>query len=200
MPSLQAWARRQAAHEVSIVHSKAKLESGDLLFLISCGEIVGADVRDRFRHTLVVHASALPEGRGWSPHVWQVVEGAKRIPVTLLSAGDSVDTGDIWTVGHFDLEGHELFDEINGRLFDVTAQLLDFAVAHADAPDAAPQPHTKGRVYRKRSPEDSRVDPNKTIAEQFDLLRVADPERFPNFFDHRGHRYLISVRKAKESK
>jgi methionyl-tRNA formyltransferase len=28
------------------------------------------------------------------------------------------------------------------------------------------------------------------------LLRVADPQRFPAFFDLRGHRYLVRIEKA----
>jgi len=50
---------------------------------------------------------------------------------------------------------------------------------------------------RKRTPEDSRLDLNKTIAEQFDLLRVVDSKRFPDFFDYRGKRYLIKIEKRK---
>jgi methionyl-tRNA formyltransferase len=50
--------------------------------------------------------------------------------------------------------------------------------------------------YRKRIPEDSRIDPCGSIAGQFDLLRVADPERYPAFFDFRGHRYEIRLIKS----
>jgi methionyl-tRNA formyltransferase len=36
----------------------------------------------------------------------------------------------------------------------------------------------------------------KTIAEQFDLLRVVDNLRYPAFFDHRGKRYRLTIKKA----
>ena len=35
---------------------------GDILFLISCLEIIKADLRSRFKHTLVIHESDLPHG------------------------------------------------------------------------------------------------------------------------------------------
>jgi spore coat polysaccharide biosynthesis predicted glycosyltransferase SpsG len=35
-----------------------------------------------------------------------------------------------------------------------------------------------------------------SIAEQFDLLRVVDPEHYPAFFDYRGKRYIIKMEKA----
>jgi methionyl-tRNA formyltransferase len=31
------------------------------------------------------------------------------------------------------------------------------------------------------------------LGEAFDLLRVADPERYPAFFEHRGRTYRIRI-------
>ena len=50
-----------------------------------------------------------------------------------------------------------------------------------------------GTYMTKRIPADSQLDPCKSIAEQFDLLRVADSQRFPAFFDYRGKRYLVKI-------
>jgi methionyl-tRNA formyltransferase len=50
--------------------------------------------------------------------------------------------------------------------------------------------------YPRRRPDDSRLDPNKTLAEQFNLLRVVDNERYPAFFEHHGQRYLVKVEKS----
>ena len=71
------------------------LVGGDILFLISCNEPISKDVRALFRATLVIHASDLPLGRGWSPHIWQVLEKKRFIKVTLLEAADLVDSGSI---------------------------------------------------------------------------------------------------------
>jgi methionyl-tRNA formyltransferase len=54
----------------------------------------------------------------------------------------------------------------------------------------------KATYYRKRTPADSALDPKKSLASQFESLRVADPERYPAFFDFRGHRYTINIRKS----
>ncbi len=195
--SLVSWRDRNAAmHRVDIARSTGELQGGDILFLISCSEIVGPEVRNRYSHSLVVHASALPEGRGWSPHIWQVLSGADSIPVTLLQADDPVDSGAIWQQEVIELSGHELYDEINARLFDVTLRLMDFAVENADRVVPTPQPDGAASYYRKRTPLDSRLDPDKTIAQQFELLRVADPDRYPCYFEYRGHRYTLQIRKA----
>jgi methionyl-tRNA formyltransferase len=186
-----------AAHDVEVHRDWCTLDgSGDLLFLVSCHQIIGAPVRQRFRHTLVVHASALPYGRGMSPHVWQIVQGAGRITVTLLDAVDELDQGDIRHQVELHFDGTELHDEIHARLFDAECELMSWAVQHIDHSTPRRQEARGATYFRKRTPEDSRIDPARPLAEAFDLLRIADPERYPAFFEHRGRRYRLRIERA----
>ena len=41
----------------------------------------------------ILNASELPLGRGWSPHIWSIIEGATELTVSLISAEDSVALG-----------------------------------------------------------------------------------------------------------
>src|SRR3974390_1518134 len=94
---LREWGTsRRNAHEIEIAQQSSKLSGGDLLFLISCHEIIKAPTLDRYRKALVIHASDLPHGRGWSPHIWAVLEGRPELTVTLLEVREPVDTGPIW--------------------------------------------------------------------------------------------------------
>jgi len=52
--------------------------------------------------------------------------------------------------------------------------------------------------YQRRTISDSQIDPHKTIADQFELLRVVDNERYPAFFRYRDSRYTIKIYKDKE--
>jgi|SRR6185312_3505082 len=193
------WLERWAAcnndrHAIEIVRSKHEASGGDLLFLISCSEIINARDRANYQKTLVVHASDLPNGRGWSPHIWQIVEGAREITLTLLEAEGKVDSGPIWKKLRVTIQATWLYDEINKALFDVELELMDYAVASFNSimpieQDAGVEP----TYYPKRTPENSRVDPNRSIAEQFDQIRVCDPARFPAFFELRGHKYRLIV-------
>ncbi|WP_247779938.1 formyltransferase family protein [Bradyrhizobium sp. 170] len=185
-----------ANHSVELVRQKGELTGGDVLFLISCHEIISPGDRQKYGATLVIHASDLPEGRGWSPHIWQILEGKNRIVVSLIEAQDPVDTGAIWAQRHLVLEGHELCEEINEALFAIELELMDHALKVIGSGQATAQDDRPPSYYRRRTPEDSRLDPARSIVEQFDLLRVADPQRFPAFFDLRGHRYFVRIEKA----
>jgi methionyl-tRNA formyltransferase len=188
--------QKRGEHKVILTTSLDKLAGGDLLFLISCSQIVRPELRRRYRHALVVHASDLPQGRGWSPLVWQVLEGRAEIAVTLLEADDPVDSGKIWFKHWLRFEGHELFDEINQALFKAELELMEFAIAHCDVIQAQVQDCDKASWYPRRHPEDSRLDPLQPLVTQFDLLRVADPARYPAYFELRGCRYEITIQKA----
>ena len=194
-PWLVAWVQRESSRaHTEIRRNAADLIGGDFLFLVSCHEIIRKPVRDRYRHTLVLHASALPKGRGMSPHIWQILEGASAITLTLLKAEDGLDSGDIWHQTKIAFDGTELHDDINRKLFEAEVALMSWALDNCDAATARPQ-HGEGSLYRKRSPADSRIDPARPLADSFDLLRVADPDRYPAFFEHRGQKYRIRIDK-----
>ena len=77
-------------------HNADILPGGTLCFYLSYGRIVNRELRAKYRYNLVVHASNLPKGRGWSPASWMILEGKKRIPVTLLEASDDVDSAEVY--------------------------------------------------------------------------------------------------------
>jgi methionyl-tRNA formyltransferase len=195
-PQLRFWAQsRSQEDEIELHDCLTNLTGGDILFLVSCHELIGADLRKRFRKTLVLHASDLPRGRGWSPHIWAILDGQDKIVVSLIEAVDSVDAGPVWAKTSFELGGHELYDEINTKLFQAELDLMDYAIKNFTTIKAASQPDAGVTYYPRRTPNDSRIDIQRSIGDQFALLRVADPKRYPAFFEKDGHVYEVTLRK-----
>ena len=52
--------------------------------------------------------------------------------------------------------------------------------------------------YGRRSIKDSELSVNKTISEQFNLLRVVDNESYPAWFEIMGCKYRIKIDKINE--
>lgn len=158
--------------------------------------LVKPEILARNRHNLVVHESNLPQGKGWSPMTWQVLEGEKEIPVTLFEAEETVDSGPIYLQDTIFLEGHELVDELRAKQVEVTISLCrDFVRRYPEILDQARPQSGDESFYGRRRPEDSRLDPYGSIADQFNLLRVVDNNRYPAFFEWKGERYLLKVEK-----
>lgn len=197
---LLTWAKANSdKYNINLLASISEIkETGDILFLISCSEIVRQATRDLFKYTLVLHASDLPKGRGWSPHIWNVLNGSNHLTLTLLNAEDSVDTGDIWRKVVIPLSGCELFDEINHKLFNAELKLMSWACENIDSVKPCKQTEFESTYLRKRTPEDSEINIDASIRSQFNLLRVCDPNRFPAYFYINGCKYNIRLEKVNE--
>ena len=201
-PYLDRWVQaRSGKYQVTLVRHRAELLGGDILFLVSCSEIIPEILRRHYRSTLLLHASDLPVGRGWSPHIWELVSGAEKVTVSLLEAEDPLDSGRIWRKIEVPIPRNALWDEINDVLFRTEIELMDYAVSRIEY--IQPLAQSKDIVpsyYRKRTPVDSKVDPYQSIADQFDVIRVSDPERYPAYFELRGSRYKLIVEKMDDKK
>jgi methionyl-tRNA formyltransferase len=194
---LKEWASLQnGTHRVELVQNKSNLSGGDLLFLVSCSEILTCEEREAYRFALVLHASDLPTGRGWSPHIWEIINGRTEITLTLLEATDQIDSGPIWKKVKIQVPKDALWNEINILLFEEEMRLINFAASEIDSIRPTPQNESITPVtYKRRCPEDSEINPAESIASQFDLIRVCDPDRFPAFFRLRGSKYKLTLEK-----
>lgn len=181
--------------KASFIRKYQDVPEGEIAFFLSCMRITPPEILERNQWNLVVHASALPKGRGFSPIVWQVLEGASVIPVTMITMSAEVDAGNIVMQEEIQLEGHELNDEMRDMLGRcILAMCLEF-VQQSSAPQTLAQ-QGESSWYDRRYPEDSRLDPKQSILSQFNLLRVVDNENYPAFFDHLGQRYVLRIEKS----
>ena len=124
---------------------------------------------------------------------WQILEGSTTIPICLFNTNEEVDAGSVIYRDCIRLGGNETYEEWRRLQGEKTLEMCRRFLDEPVPPEGTEQ---RGRPtsYERRSPSDSRLDPNRTIAEQFDLLRVADPDRYPAHFHHRGRRFTLLLR------
>lgn len=201
VPKLTNWADAHSEEFcVRIIHERDHLRAGNILFLVSCSEIVSLRERSKYKHSLVLHASDLPLGRGWSPHIWSILEGSQEIVVSLINAEDKVDTGDIWAKKTVFIPEHALYDEINDVLFGAEIDLINTGIRMIQTGGLPiPQIDLEPTYWPRRNPTDSQLDPNQSLKSQFDLIRVSDPKRYPAYFKLHGHNYEVTIRKRSSS-
>lgn len=193
---LKQWCKEQP-HDIELLYSASQLNHGDILFLVSCSELITESQRKGYEHTLVLHASDLPKGRGWSPYIWELLDGAETITVSLLEASEPVDSGRIWAKESFNVGKDWLWDEINESLFEAELKLMNFALQNMKTIEPEIQNESVSvSYYPKRTSKDSELDIDKSLKEQFDLIRVCDPERYPATFRIHGHTYKMIVEKT----
>ena len=173
---------------------KEIFESYDVVFILSYHRIIEKKYLDKNKHNIVIHASALPKGKGWAPLFWQILEDKNIIPFTMFEASSGVDDGDIYMQKDLKLSGYELNDELRKKQ---ALHTIDMCLEFLNNYEKYKIPNKQNgseTFYEKRGAEDSKLDINKSIKEQFNLLRIVDNENYPAFFEIDGNRYILKMK------
>jgi methionyl-tRNA formyltransferase len=188
-------------HTVQLLHNIRDIDTGDIAFFLSLGQLVRPEKLRLHKNNIVVHASALPQGKGWSPLTWQILEGKNDIPLTLFEAVEAVDSGLIYLTDVVHYDGTELIDELRSVIADAIIRLCyKFVKCYPAILDEAYPQEGEATFYTRRTNEDSRLNPNITLREQFNLLRIVDNGRYPAFFELNGCRYTLTIHKSTQEK
>jgi len=180
--------------DVSYIELHENVTAGDVLILLSCEQIYKR--LDLNKYNLVVHESALPKGRGWSPLTWQIVEGASQITVTLFEASIKVDNGPIYEQEVIEFSGSELVDELRQIQAEATIRLVHRFINKF--PNVIRKTQTgESTFYKRRTKEESKLSTDKTLVELFNILRISDNKRYPAWFEINGKKFELHIFEVK---
>ncbi len=178
--------------EDNLTYDVQETSKFDVCFLLGYTKILQSKELSIDTKYYVIHESDLPKGKGFSPISWQILEEKNEISVCLIEVDEKVDSGNIILKDIFKLDGYELFEEIRQKQAEITFKLISkFMDLY---PNLRPvEQKGKSTFYKKRNPADSELDINKTLIQQFNLLRICDNERWPAFFIIDGKKYILKI-------
>jgi UDP-2,4-diacetamido-2,4,6-trideoxy-beta-L-altropyranose hydrolase len=182
---------------VSLVHNQNDLSIGDYCFLLGCSQFVKSSVKKKFKKILVVHESDLPKGRGWSPLTWEILNNNDKFVVSLIEINDCIDAGNIFIKKSFTLKGNELnyqWKKIQAKYSFMV--IRDFLLLKNKNVFIRQQGNVS--YYKQRKPEDSELNINLPIIDQFNLLRVVDNESYPAFFKFKNSKFVLKIKNDDE--
>ena len=168
-------------------------ESYDVVFILSYHKIIGNSFLSKNKHNIVIHASDLPLGKGWAPLFWQVLEGKSKITFSMFEATEGVDDGPIYMQKELILNGLELNNELRVKQAEIQIKMCKAFVDNYSIFNQPRRQVGNETFYSKRDASDSELDINKTIREQFNLLRIVDNEEYPAFFCIDGKKFIIKI-------
>lgn len=181
-------------NSVTHIYSTSDIIEGDIMLILSCEKILKSEHLKLHKSNVVVHPSKVPLGKGWSPLAWQILEGSNNIPVSLFEAVEAVDAGDVYMVDYINLKGHELNDEIKHQQGLITMKMVKKYIDEFESMKGIPQSGEE-TFYPRRRQKENELGIDKTISEQFNLLRVVDNERYPAHFYINGRKYIVKIYK-----
>jgi len=169
-----------------------EFENGWVAFFLSCEKIVPERYLKKHQHNIVCHPSDLPNGRGFSPLAWQILEGKSDIPITLFEATHELDAGPYYFKDVIKLQGHELNDHIKKLQGEKTVEMCLRFIDEYDKLKLIKQQGAPS-YYARRTKASVKLDIYKSIAEQWALLRTADNDRFPAYFEWGGKKIILKM-------
>jgi methionyl-tRNA formyltransferase len=141
----------------------------------------------------------LPKFKGFAPVQWQILKNKNNITNSLVILGNNekVDSGKIVLQNKILLKGHELYNEIRDEQFNCTYKLIKkFLCIYPDF--KIRKQKGKSTFLRKRKLEDSKININKNIKSQFNLLRISNNNDWPAFFLYKKNKYILKIFKSNE--
>jgi len=172
----------------------------DTVFILSYHQIIPIKNLQKNRHNIVIHASDLPQGKGWAPMFWQILEEKNEIIFSMFEASDGVDNGNIYMKKTLYLSSYELNNELRKKQAEMIIDMcLEFVNNYDKYKTPTPQSGIES-FYPKRTSKDSELDIDKTINEQFNLFRIVDNNDYPAFFYKDGKKYILKIEESDENK
>ena len=182
-------------HQVLYVFDQSEIKNGDVCFFLSCTRVVKEEFLKMNKYNIVVHASDLPKGKGFSPLQWQILEGKDEICLTLFEAVNEIDAGPFYIKDKLLLKGNELYLELRMKLGIKIIDMCTFFINNISKLKPIKQSGNSS-YYRRRNSSDDELNINKSIKEQFNHFRIADNQNYPLWFEYKKNKYIIKIDKV----
>lgn len=185
---------KKKKYSFQIFYDYKKIKKFDIVILLGFTKIINSKLLKKNKLNITIHESNLPRNRGFSPIQYQILENKNIIDICLIELKNKVDSGDVLKKSKIYFKGNELYDEIRLIQSKKTFQLI-FKFLN-DFPNFNRKKQIgKSNFLTRRNSKDSELDINKTIKENFNLLRINNNKEWPSFFKLRGTTYIIKIYK-----
>jgi methionyl-tRNA formyltransferase/UDP-4-amino-4-deoxy-L-arabinose formyltransferase/UDP-glucuronic acid dehydrogenase (UDP-4-keto-hexauronic acid decarboxylating) len=179
------------------VELAAALRSASCNTLLSAGYpfLLDAEQLGIAANNINVHPTLLPRFRGAATG-WHVLAfGEKECGATVHRIDLGTDTGPILAQIRVPLTPFDTLGSQSRKINAVEPEAVRRAIVRLCAGDPGDrQPEEAAIVFNeRRTAEDSRIDPNRSINELYNFIRACDPDRFPAFFEVEGQRVGIKL-------
>ena len=169
-----------------------KIKNQDIVFFINLQKILPKKFLKQNSLNLVVHSSKLPKGKGFAPLFNQILEGKKICFISLIEAVEKVDAGDIILQNKFEVDSSFLYSEIKSKekeqFFKIIKEFLSIYPNFKRKKQIGKDSFNKRRGYFS-----NKININKTIKSQFNLMRIAHNEKYPAFFEFKKRLFKIKI-------
>lgn len=143
------------------------------------------------------HESPLPKGRGCAPTHWTILEGGSELTVSFFELVEKMDEGRL--LGQISAPVHRtaLLEDLRTLGLDLSKKLInDYLIRFLSGEIRPYEQIGTPTYYPKRTPQDSKLDTTKSLAELWNLIRICHNEDYPAWFELDGQKFILKRYRA----
>lgn len=176
------------------LENNLKNYSGMALLSIGFPFILSESIINYFPLALNMHPTLLPSYRGPTSGAFILINNEKKTGSTVHFLEPEMDAGDIIAQSVVELSVFDTVRSMQKKVYKTEPQLLIEAFRKLERGIVAtPQNIQEASIFPRRTPEDSRIDPNKPLRVLFNEIRACDPESYPAFFYVEGQKVCVKL-------
>lgn len=185
----------QTADEFTIrtFHDEEDLQGGNFLFALSFPRLIRKETFSKYELPVVLHASDLPRGRGWSPANWAAENLETEIVISAIRMAEAVDTGNVLAKVKLDFPLNHIWSDLIPKLERSQADLIVGLIAEESSNRFDTPQEGTPTYFRRRILADSEVHAQISLADQWGKIRASDSNRYPNYFQYLGRTFKLTV-------
>ena len=182
-----------------LLQALSKYQKGNMLS-VGYPYIIPKSIYAQYRVALNVHPTLLPKYRGPTTGAYILINNETESGSTVHFLSEEADKGDIVLQSYVPLTPFDTLRSLQRKVYGKEPALVVKAMRSLD--DGIIPTHQNEALatsYPKvRKPEDSEINPNKSLLELFNEIRATDPKEFPAFFYYHGAK--VNVKFWRDSK
>jgi methionyl-tRNA formyltransferase len=165
--------------------------------LISCGYpyIIGSEILLNGKIAINVHPTLLPKYRGFRSGPYIIINNEDKSGVTVHFLTEEMDKGDIIEQEEFVLTPFDTTKSCFRKARELEGSVLYRALLSLQENKIRPlkQNEEESSVFNYiRTPNDSEIDPKRSLLDLYNEIRACDPDDYPAFFYIEGQKVCIS--------
>lgn len=168
--------------------------SGLALLSVGFPYIISESTIRLFALALNIHPTLLPSYRGPTSGAFILINNEKKTGSTVHFLEPETDAGDIVMQSEVKLTTFDTVRSMQKKVYRTEPQLLIEALRKLERGEPATiQKSQEASIFPKRTPDDSRIDPNKSLLDLFNEIRACDAEMYPAFFYLEGQKVCVKL-------
>ncbi len=190
----------ERGHSVTLVAEPDNIRPCDIVLVSGYYKMIPSRVFNiPSKGFYLFHETDLPEGRGHAPISWTLIYGKPELVVSMFSIDKAMDAGAIVGKARYHIKKHETIVDLRERAIELCKDLMDEYLPRIGKGEIRLKPQVGiPTYYRRRNPEDSMIDPGKSILDQWDLIRACHPDDYPPFFYINEVRFNLKIERDPE--